>query len=315
MSNCFKLGLLSTVSLAALVVGGTTVWADTVCNGSMTGTIAGNLVVPVGGSCTLYQANVSGNVQVSQNATLLVNGQEEWSQIAGTITANSCASTLLEGSVTVGKNVVIQGCSGASGFAGPGIKIRGNFVCQNNQGPCEATLGEVAGNAQILNNNSSVTAGDVSLNVVGGNLQCLNNAPAPTDALGGEWVNGHLQGQCASFAAAPAACGSLTGLSLPDTTITAAAVYPAGTAIPEYSGGVLNGSTTTAAVSLCRVVGNIDPSTNPAGEFEHQFRGLAADRELDGAIRAGRQWWLRRLDRVHSAEGGGRDQQRGGFDR
>ncbi len=266
-----KLMLLSSVSLAALAaVSGGAKAANTVCNGSMTGAISGNVVVPAGGSCTLYQANVAGNIQVSANATLLVNGQEEWSQIAGTITANNCASTLLQGSVTVGQNVVIQGCTGTSGYAGPGIKIRGNFVCQNNQGPCEATLGEVAGNAQILNNRST-TPGDISLNTVGGNLQCLSNAPAPTHALGGEWAGGHLQGQCAGFAAAPIACGSLTGLSLPDTTITAAQVYPAGTPIPEYSGGVLNGSTTTAAVSLCRMVGSINPSTNPAGDSNINF--------------------------------------------
>ncbi len=147
-----------------------------------------------------------------------------------------------------------------------------------------ATLGEVAGNAQILNNNSSSGAGDISLNTVGGNLQCLSNTPAPTDALGGQWVGGHLQGQCASFAAGPTACGSLTGLSLPDTTITASQVVPAGTPIPEYSGGVLNGNTTTAAVSLCRVVGNIDPSTNPASDFEHQFRSVDADLGLDGTL-------------------------------
>ena len=112
------------------------------CNGSLTGTIAGNLVVPTGATCTLFQANVSGNVQVSQNASLTVDGREEWSSIGGNVQANGCASALLEGSVTVGGNVQIQNCKGTSGFAGPGIKIHGNFQCQNNQGACEATLGE-----------------------------------------------------------------------------------------------------------------------------------------------------------------------------
>src|SRR5271170_2511446 len=171
MSYRFKLGLLTSVSLAALAAGGAAAWADTVCNGSMTGTIAGNVVVPTGGSCTLYQANVSGNVQVSQNASLTVDGLEEWSSIGGNVIANACASTLLEGAVTVGGNVQIQHCTGTSGFAGPGIKINGNFQCQDNSGACEATLGEVRGNAQVQNN-SSATASDVSLNAIGGNLQC-----------------------------------------------------------------------------------------------------------------------------------------------
>src|SRR3954451_11476714 len=50
--------------------------------------------------------------------------------------------------------------------------------------------------------------------------QCQQNTPAPTHALGGEWVGGNLQGQCTAnlgFAATPYSSGSLTGLSLPDT--------------------------------------------------------------------------------------------------
>ena len=172
MSYRVRLLLLSSVSLAALAAGSIAAQAaDTVCNGSMTGAISGNLVVPAGAACTLYQANVSGNVQVLQNASLTVDGLEEWSSIGGNVQANQCASTLLEGSVTVGGNVQIQNCTGTSGFAGPGIKIHGNFQCQNNQGACEATLGEVSGNAQIQGNRA-VTAGDISLDVIGGNLQC-----------------------------------------------------------------------------------------------------------------------------------------------
>ena len=257
-------GLLSSVSLAALVAGGNAAWADTVCSGSMTGAIAGNLVVPPGGSCTLYQANVKGDVRVARNASLTVDGLEEWSSIGGNVQADQCATTLLQGSVTVGGNVQIQHCTGTSGFSGPGIKILGDFQCQNNQGSCEATLGEVDGNVQVYNNGAAV-AGDISLNVVGGNLQCQGNTVAPTHALGGNWVNASLQGQCAAnlgFAAAPYACGSLTGLSLPDTTISLAQVYSAGSVIT---------GTTTARVSLCRVVANIQPSTNPAGDSNINF--------------------------------------------
>jgi Tannase and feruloyl esterase len=263
MNHRVRWGLLSSVSLVALVVGGNAAWADTVCSGSMTGAIAGNLVVPAGGSCTLYQATVKGDVQVQRGASLTVDGLEEWSWIRGNVQADQCASTLLQGSITVGGNVQIQHCTGTSGFSGPGIKILGDFQCQNNQGSCEATLGEVDGNVQVQNNSASV-AGDISLNVVGGNLRCQGNTAAPTHTLGGNWVSASLQGQCAAnlgFAAAPYACGSLTGLPLPDTTISLAQVYPAGSTI----------GTTTAPVSLCRVVGNIQPSTNPAGDSNINF--------------------------------------------
>ena len=128
MSYRFKLGLLSTVSVAALVAGGMSArGAETMCNGSMTGAIAGDIVVAAGGSCTLYQANVSGNVQVLQNASLTVDGLEEWSSIGGNVQAVGCASARLEGSVTVGGNVQIENCTGTSGFTGPGIKITRKF--------------------------------------------------------------------------------------------------------------------------------------------------------------------------------------------
>jgi Tannase and feruloyl esterase len=264
MKHRARLGLLGTVSLMALMAGGNVAWADTVCDGSMTGTLPGKLVVPVGRSCTLYQAHVGGSVQVSQNASLTVDGLEEWTSIAGNIQADRCASTLLEGSVTVGGNVLIQHCTGTSGFAGPGVKIRGKFTCQNNQGSCTASLGEIDGDALIQNNSGNV-AGDISLNVIGGNLQCQGNAVAQTHDLGGDWVTRSVLGQCAAnlgFAAAPYACSSLAGLSLPDTTIFLAQTYTAGS--------VIHG-TTTAPVSLCRVVGNIHPSTNPAHDSNINF--------------------------------------------
>ena len=125
-------------------------------------------------------------------------------------------------------------------------------------------MGKVGGNVEIQNNRAT-SAGDISLNLIGGNLQCQGNAPAPTHELGGEWVGGNLQGQCAAnlgFAAAPYACGALAGLSLPDTTISLAQSYAAGSVIT---------GTVTAPVSLCRVVGEIQPSTNPSQDFEHQF--------------------------------------------
>src|SRR5215471_8286113 len=218
-------GIFAATVLAALFfAAGQARAADTTCTGSLTGSITGNIVVPAGAGCTLYQARVSGDVEVKQNATLLVQGEEEWTSISGNVSAHGCKSTLLVGAVSVDGNVQIQGCAQPSGFSGPGIKIRGNFLCQNNPGGCEAVLGEVDGNVEITNN-KSVTATDISLTAIGGNLKCQQNTPAPTHALGGDWVAGSPQGQCsasAGFAASGTACGALVGLALPDTTITIA---------------------------------------------------------------------------------------------
>ena len=127
----------------------------------MTGNIEGNVVVPYGASCTLGGpyggANVSGNVQVSQHASLIIQARQYPSTIAGDVEADHCASALLEGAVTVGGNVEITQCLGESGFAGPGIKIGGDFECQNNSGACDATLGEVGGNVRIQQQHFNVT--------------------------------------------------------------------------------------------------------------------------------------------------------------
>ena len=255
-------------------------------------------VVPPGGSCTLSQANVKGDVRVARNASLTVDGLEEWSSIGGNVQADQCASTLLQGSVTVGGNVQIQHCTGASGFSGPGIKILGYFQCQNNQGACEATLGEVDGNVQVYNNGAAV-AGDISLNVVGGNLQCQGNTVAPTHALGGNWVNASLQGQCAAnlgFAAPPYACGSLTGLSLPDTTISLAQAIPRVARLPgrrQLPSRCAEWSATSSRVPTRQVISNINfevwlPTSDWTGRYEQVgnggFAGSIEYTPLRGAV-------------------------------
>src|SRR5258707_1264926 len=93
------------------------------------------------GAGMLYQTRVAGHVQVLQNPSLYVDGREEWSSIAGNVEAHGCASALLDGSVSVGGNLQIQACQKTSGFTGPGIKIHGNFLCQNNPGGCKALFG------------------------------------------------------------------------------------------------------------------------------------------------------------------------------
>ena len=65
-------------------------------------------------------------------------------------------------------------CTLASGYTGPGIKIRGDFRCHDNSGACVADNGTVVGDAHIQNNISAV-ASDISLNTIGRNLRCSVN--------------------------------------------------------------------------------------------------------------------------------------------
>ena len=189
------LALALVFAISALVGGAAAVHAaDANCTSSLSGNITGNVVVPNGGSCTLSNATVTGNVQVLQNATLTVDATAQPTTIAGNVQAIGCASAILEGGVTVNGSVQIVQCAQQSGFIGPGVKIGGNFQCSNDRGGCQADLGTVQGSVQIEGNNTS----DISLVSVGGSLQCGGNTAAPTHNFGPNFVAGTLQGQCAA---------------------------------------------------------------------------------------------------------------------
>jgi hypothetical protein len=217
--------------------------------------IDGNVTVPDGTSCTLRFVNITGSVQVGQNATLVVGAYLEPSEIGGNIEANNCNSVLLRGNVTVGGNLNISSCNGTpagyqgNGFQGPDVLIHGNFECQSNAGACLAWLGTVDGNVQFQSNNAQA-ASDVSLVSVGGNLNCAGNSPAVTHSHGPSWVDGQSEGQCAGFSTTttsiatpttPTPCANLatlaaSGLPVPNTVIKEARDFPAGTfpGIPEF---------------------------------------------------------------------------------
>jgi hypothetical protein len=262
-TKVMKAIMLALALAAVVLLGGTsTVRADTNCTGTLTGMINGNVTVPKDGSCTIEIATVTGNVKVSQGASLIIQAYTEPSSIGGNVEASHCKSALLEGNVTVGGNLQIHQCTGKSdsGFQGPGIKIGGNFNCHDNSGPCRAWLGDVAGNVQI-HDNGSTTASDISLVTIGGDLECRQNTPAPTHNYGPDWVKGNLQGQCAAsrgFAAkgtsivspgrapgAGTACenlASLTDFPVPNTVVTSATVVAATATLPEHCrvNGIIN---------------------------------------------------------------------------
>jgi Tannase and feruloyl esterase len=245
-------GLFGSVSVAR---------ADTSCSGLIKGAaVKGNLVVPKNASCTLDTVSITGDVLVRENAALTVQAYVEPSTIGGSVLADHCAFTLLEGTVTVGGDLQIQSCTAKSGFAGPGIKIRGNFRCQSNLAPCEAWLGKVDRDLLLQNNRSSVAA-DVSLNSIGGNLQCQQNTPAPTHDAGPDWVTGDLQGQCSQHRGFGAvgtsiippgttpgksvACeglANLTDFPVPNTQITSAVLNAATATLPAHCqvDGIIN---------------------------------------------------------------------------
>jgi len=253
------LALVFTIS--ALVGGASAVRAaDANCTGSLSGNITGNVVVPSGGSCTLSNATVNGNVQVLQNATLTVDATAQPTTIAGNVEAVGCTSVVLEGGVTVNGAVQIAQCSQQSGFIGPGVKIGGAFQCVNDPGGCEADLGTVQGSVQIQGSSSA----DISLVSVGGSLQCGGNTAAPTHNFGPDFVTGTLQGQCAArlgFApptTAPSCVAST--LNVPNVSVISAGMVQASTA--SVAAGTFN------VPEHCQVIGTVAtsgecPTTGP----------------------------------------------------
>jgi hypothetical protein len=134
---------------------------DTSCSGLIGGgrtvtNIDGNVTVPDGTSCTLSFVNITGNVRVGRDATLIVSAYTEPSSIDGDIEAKNCIGVGLLGNVTVGGNLNINSCNGtgSSGFRGPDVVIHGNFECRSNAGPCLAWLGSVDEDVHIQSNNA-----------------------------------------------------------------------------------------------------------------------------------------------------------------
>jgi hypothetical protein len=209
--------------------------ADTTCTTTISSgtTINGNLTVPAGATCRLANVTVTGNVQVGKGASLTVapaTGQTV--TIGGNVQADKCQLVELVstppfgfGPISVGGNVQIRNCTGASGYNGTTVTISGNFACDHNSGGCLAAFGSVRGNLQFNNdsngggpgaavsfnvvggnvqvdNNSGNSASIVEDNRIGGNLQCAGNTPNPpgvTDEGAPNLVAGHKQGQCAGL--------------------------------------------------------------------------------------------------------------------
>jgi feruloyl esterase len=265
---------------------------DVTCESTLGGghavtTIDGGLTVPENASCTLEFVNVTGDIRVKNGGSLVILGYREPSTIEGSVEAHNCVSALLEGNVTVKGDVKIANCSGAAanGFEGPGIVIKGTFVCQSNAGPCEAWLGDIANDVDLHNNDG--ISSDVSLNTIGGNLTCHGNSAAPTHNHGYNWVTGHVDGQCgADFSTTttsigtPASSGmdcaalatvSASGLPVPDTVITSATDTPAGGGLPERC--VINGSFDThiSPVSGCTYHDNFQVALPLPAAWNHRF--------------------------------------------
>lgn len=246
---------------------------DMTCSGLIGGqsivtTVNGNVIVPDGKYCTLSFVDVTGNVLVGRNATLVVSATTEPSTIGGNIAAANCTSVMLNGNVEVDGNLIIASCNGtaASGFQGPDVAIRGNFECVANAGPCVAWLGSVGGNVNIVNNGAR-SASEISLVDVAGDLNCVANTKTPTHQHGPDWVTGDARGQCAGFST------QTTSIATPVTPTPCAGLASLpGSGFPVPNTVIVSAVDTAAANGLparCIVTGTVNQHVSPADNCQY----------------------------------------------
>ena len=145
--------------------------AATECNGLITGSISGGLVVNSGDVCDLEGATITGGVHVSGGRLM------------------ACSSTISGGIIATGGNCVILGkMTEEDSLVCGGDTINGGVSLTNVSGPScgienvEIQFSNITGGVHLKNNG---VEGDVELegNTISGGLHCSGNAGITFDFL------------------------------------------------------------------------------------------------------------------------------------
>ena len=153
----FYLGLVGLVALTAFSAHAR---AATTCNGPLSGTVVGGVVVNSGDICFIDGANVSGGVRVNEGGVLIVCG----STINGGVIANGA------GNVILGPEE-IPGCGGD--HINGGVKINNTGPGVIPDAPSIALENSTVNGSVHLSGNSGVMA--VAANTIAGGLFCSKN--------------------------------------------------------------------------------------------------------------------------------------------
>ena len=176
---------VSTLAVAVLGFTPIVLAASTSCTTTMTGSVAGDIVVPAGATCTLDDVAVSGDVIVQNDASLNVRSTSTRTTIRGNVKAHDCNVVGIGngapyvnpenpyGRVVIGGDVHISGCTGSpiSGCAGVGtgypaispvpasVLVGGDFRCTDNPSGCNLTACTIGGSLECSGNGSSAGGG------------------------------------------------------------------------------------------------------------------------------------------------------------
>jgi hypothetical protein len=198
--------LLSIPTKAAAATG--TICKDQTFTGAA---IVGNLIVPSGAFCDLYETTVSGNATVDPRGGLLTDRS---STIKGNVTVQVDGQFAGFGGSTVGGSIACNGCKVAdlqsSTVHGDLLDIgvtKGAFIRNDTIGGKLEIVSSQGGRFgyQIQSNLIGSTfrfdnnhgASNISNNSISGALECSGNKPRPTGS--GNVAVGGKQGQCAAL--------------------------------------------------------------------------------------------------------------------
>jgi hypothetical protein len=153
-------------------------------------TIDGNVIVPRGRSCTLTGTRVIGNVELRDDAQVLIRGE---ANVDGNVQTDGAARVRIRYS-TIGGNVQLTGIDTSLESLVVHSRVGGTVDWNDNGAPFLIRFSEVDSDVKVNQNSALARVFD---NTVGGNLQCQSNEPAPKGAR--NIVYGSKEDQCRKF--------------------------------------------------------------------------------------------------------------------
>jgi hypothetical protein len=153
-------------------------------------TIDGNVIVPSGRSCTLTGTYVKGNVELEDNAKVVVRGG---ATVIGNVQTDGAARVRIRDSEIDG-DVQITGVDSAEQSLVLNSTIGGTVDWNDSSAPFLIRFSDVDSDVKV---NQNAALARVFDNVIDGNLQCQSNEPAPKGAR--NRVGGNKEDQCKRF--------------------------------------------------------------------------------------------------------------------
>jgi hypothetical protein len=164
---------LAVAAVSAVALASNDALAETECNGAISGSVNGGLVVNAGDFCVLQGANVSGGVRVNNGGVLITCG----STINGGLVANGAANLLIGAGADEEVPPVNFTCPGNVIHGGVEISDTGPGVLS--PAPSIAIERDTISGAVHLTGNQGAIV--ISADIIAGGLFCRNNAFDPDD--------------------------------------------------------------------------------------------------------------------------------------